>query len=70
MLGGVALLSSLLAGYSMAGKKKRNLIHMISFAAITSIAIFVILDLEYPRFGYIRINAIDQTLKDLRASFN
>ena len=33
-----------------------------------SIAIYVILDLEYPRFGLIRVDASDQVLVDLRQS--
>ena len=64
----VALTSSLLAGYGMAGSKTRSWIHMIGFAAITAGAIYVILDLEYPRLGFIRVDAADQVLVDLRQS--
>jgi len=64
MLIGLALLSALLAGYSMAGS--RSGIHMLVFAAILSITVFVILDLEYPRLGLIRIDAADQILADVR----
>ena len=66
----LALISSLLAGYGMAGSRKQSWVHMISFAAITTIAIFVILDLEYPRRGLIRIDMYDQVLIDLRASID
>ncbi len=66
----LALISSLLAGYGMAGARKQSWVHMIGFAAITSIAIYVILDLEYPRRGLIRIDSSDQVLIDLRATMN
>ncbi|MEO8353494.1 MAG: DUF4239 domain-containing protein [Chthoniobacteraceae bacterium] len=68
MLAAVALVSSLLAGYGMAGGKAHSWIHMISFAAITAISVYVILDLELPRLGLIRVENFDQLLIDLRTS--
>jgi hypothetical protein len=55
-----------LAGYGMAGSGTRNWLHMLIFAAMMTIAVYVILDLEYPRFGLIRVDATDQVLLDLR----
>jgi hypothetical protein len=66
----LSLLASLLAGFGMAGSRSQRWIHMIGFAAITSIAIYVILDLEYPRRGFIRVDAADQALIDLRATMD
>lgn len=66
----LALASSLLAGYGMAGSRRQRWIHMVGFAAITSLAIYVILDLEYPRRGLIRVDAADQVLVELRASMD
>jgi hypothetical protein len=66
MLGVLVLACSLLAGYDMAGDKGRNWLHMLGFAAIMTIAIYVILDLEYPRVGLIRVDDIDKLLIDLR----
>jgi hypothetical protein len=68
LLFGLALTSSLLAGYSMAGTKSRNWLYMLGFAATLAGAVYVILDLEYPRFGLIQVNAFDQALMDLRES--
>jgi hypothetical protein len=68
MLGVLALMSSLLAGYAMAGGKTRSWIHVISFALIMATIVYVILDLEFPRLGMIRIDSIDQVLIDLRQS--
>jgi len=41
---------------------------MIGFAVVISLAVYVILDIEFPRLGLIRVNAFDQALVDLRAS--
>ena len=68
MLFGLALASALLAGYGMAGGKSHNWLHMIGFAVVISLAVYVILDIEFPRLGLIRVNAFDQALVDLRAS--
>ena len=68
MLVGLALMASLLAGYGMAAARVRPWLHMIGFAAALAIAVYVILDTEYPRFGLIRVDAFDQALVDLRKS--
>ena len=70
MLGVLALVSSLLAGYGMAGGKTRSWLHMLAYAAITTGGVYVILNLEYPRLGFIRIDAFDQVLVDVRKSMN
>jgi hypothetical protein len=67
MLYALALVSSLLVGYDMARAKARNWIHVIGFATVNAFAFFVILDLEYPRQGLIRIDAFNQLLIDLLA---
>jgi hypothetical protein len=48
----------------MADSKSR--MHMLVFAAILAITVYVILDLEYPRLGLIRIDAADQLLQEVR----
>jgi hypothetical protein len=68
MLGLLALACSLLAGYSMAGAKSRSLVHSLGFAVILTLTVYVILDLEFPRVGLIRIDAADQILADVRQS--
>src|SRR5262245_22762587 len=70
MLIGMALAASLLAGYGMTGGKLRSRFHMVGFAAVMAIAVFVILDIEFPRLGWIRVDAFDQALVDLRESMN
>jgi hypothetical protein len=68
MLAVMALSSSALAGYGMAGSKIRSWIHTLLFSAVTALTFYVILDLEYPRVGTIRVDAFDQALADLRQS--
>lgn len=62
----LALGCSLLAGFGMAGGKSRSWAHMLGFALIMSFAVYVILDLEFPRIGLIRIDAADRALTTLR----
>ena len=52
----------------MARGKTRSWMHIIGFAAIVAITMYVILDLEYPRLGLIRVDAVDQAMADLRQS--
>lgn len=68
MLALIALASSLMAGYEMAGAKRRSWLHTLGYAVILSIAVYVILDLEYPRLGLIRVDASDHFLVDVRNS--
>ncbi|MGH8306135.1 MAG: hypothetical protein ACRETG_11040 [Steroidobacteraceae bacterium] len=41
---------------------------MVGFAVMLAISIYVILDLEYPRIGLIRLDAVDLELAKLRAN--
>lgn len=70
MLFALALASALFAGYGMAGAKSRNWVHMIGFSAVMAGAVNVIVDLEYPRLGLIRVDTFDQALIDLRKGMN
>lgn len=64
----VALASALLAGYGMAGGKSRRWLHVISFAVVIALTVYVILDIEFPRRGLIRVDAFDQALVEVRES--
>jgi len=68
MLGAAALATALFAGYGLASGKSRNWIYMLGIAAAVSIATYVIVELEYPRLGLLRVNAMDQALVELRAT--
>ena len=66
LLVGLSLLCALLAGNVLCGAKGRSWLYMLLYAATMSLTLYVILDLEYPRFGLIRIDSADQTLMELR----
>ena len=66
LLGVLPLICSLLAGFDAAARKRRSLIHVLGFAAVLAITVYVILDYEYPRFGLIREDAMDRVLVELR----
>jgi len=67
MLFVLALASALMAGYGMAGAKTRSWLHMIGFAAVMAISVYVIFDIEFPRLGLIRVDAFDRALSELLA---
>jgi hypothetical protein len=70
LLGGLSLVGSLLVGYGISENKHRTWLHAFVFAAITSLSISVIIDLEFPRLGLIRVDAADQLMIDLRKSMD
>jgi hypothetical protein len=41
---------------------------MIGISASAAMAVYVIIELEYPRLGLFRVDAMDQTLVELRAT--
>jgi len=67
MLIGLALTAALLAGYQSAGEKGYDWVHKGGFAAIVALTVYVILDIEFPRLGFVRLDAIDQLLVNVRA---
>lgn len=71
MLAFLMLICSLLAGYSMVGKKSRSWLHISCFIISIALAVFVITDLEFPYFGLFRVDKADyQQLLELRNKFS
>ncbi len=66
LLFSLGLICSLLAGYRMAIGQHRSCLHILSFAIITVIVVYVIVDVEYPRAGLIRLQGFDQSLVSVR----
>jgi hypothetical protein len=65
MVATLALIGSLFAGYDLAGKT-RYWFHTVGFALVMAMALFVIIDLEFPRLGFIRVDASDSAIYDVR----
>jgi len=70
LLFGLGLLCSLLAGYRMSGSKHRSWLHILAFATITVSVVYVIFDVEYPRWGLIHLETADQFLVNVRESMH
>jgi hypothetical protein len=68
LLVAVALLTSLLAGYAMQKRQSRSLFHMLLYSAAVAATLYVVLDLDYPRHGLIRLDTADKLLLKLRDS--
>jgi hypothetical protein len=66
MLIALALVAALLAGYQAAGERGYDWIHKIAFAGIVAATVYLILDIEYPRLGLVRMDAIDSVLIEVR----
>jgi hypothetical protein len=68
MLGALVLISGLLAGFGMAKSARQSPLHVIGFAAVMALSVYLILDIEYPRLGLVRIDSFDKAFIDLRSS--
>ena len=69
MLGFSLIGTALFSGYATA-QGPRNWMFIVGTAATIAIALYVIIELEYPRLGMLGVDALDQALVDLRASMN
>jgi len=65
MLFGLALCSAVLAGHGMAGSTRRDWLHAISFVVILSLALYLIVDFEFPRLGLITVNEFESMVVKL-----
>jgi len=61
----VAFAASFLSGMAMAKSPTRPWPHIVAFTLVISATVFVILDIEHPRRGFIRVDDADQVLVDL-----
>ena len=66
----LSLIAAMLAGYATSPNKDRSWLHQVTFALVTSLAIYVIFDIEYPRLGLIRVDDADQAIIDLVKSWH
>lgn len=61
----IGLCGALLVGYTLPVSKKRNLLYMIIYALTISILITMIIDMEMPRSGIIRVDSTDRIMFEL-----
>ena len=65
MLGLLLFISAFMAGFGQAKVSRQSMLHLLGFAAITTLALYLIVDLEFPRLGIIRVDEFDQALREL-----
>ena len=66
LLGGVSLISAFMIGNATGESKTPNRLYPVIFAATIALTFYVIIDLEFPRAGLIRIDTADDVLFELR----
>jgi hypothetical protein len=64
----LALVSAYLVGDGMSENEAASLLHMVTYAAVMAIVLNVVIDLEFPRFGLIRLSEADRFLAEVRQS--
>ena len=67
MLGVAGFAAALFAGYSLEGGTGRNWLFNLGIAATIAIVTFVIIDIEYPRLGLVRVSEFDRHLVAFQA---
>jgi len=70
MLAALVLAGSVLAGYALSSRRERSVAHILGYAVILTFVVYVIVDLEFPRYGLIRIDTADEVMVELRRSMN
>jgi hypothetical protein len=68
VLGVLSLVCALLVGYEMGASEVSSWPHVVALAFLLSLTLYVILDFEYPRLGFIRLDDFDQFIVQVRAS--
>jgi len=66
LLIGLALACAFLAGFGMAREPRPDRLRLAAFSGVMALCVYVIIDLEYPRAGFIRVDEFDQVLVELR----
>jgi hypothetical protein len=64
----LALAAAFLVGHGMAESPAPSRLHMIAYAAALAIVVYVVVDLEFPRMGLIRLGGADRFLAEARAA--
>lgn len=65
LLGALSLAAAWIVGFGMAKTAQLSYAHVFGFAAMAALALYVILDIEYPRFGLVTLDAPHELLIEL-----
>lgn len=64
MLVMLAFLSAMICGYNLRKRIIKHFLHLIIYAFIITVTIYVVIDLEYPRIGFLKVDYFDYILQD------
>lgn len=65
LLGALALASAAIVGFGMAKSPSPSYPHIVGFALMAALALIVILDIEYARYGLVTLDRTQQLLNEL-----
>lgn len=65
-LGFLAVVCACLIGFNLAGAKRDTAFHRVIYALVMAVALYIIVDFEFPRIGAIRIDQSDALLMSQR----
>lgn len=68
LLIGVSVISSFLAGFDIGIQSLGSRIFLFSYAILIALTIYIVIDMEFPRLGLIRVDSFDQVLIDVGTS--
>lgn len=68
LLIGLAVLGGFLVGYNSAENKQRRPLHSVCYVLLTAITIYVIINMEFPRIGFIDLGTFDRILLEVRGN--
>jgi len=68
LLIGLAMLGGFLVGYNSAENKQRRPLHSVCYVLLTAITIYVIINMEFPRVGFIDLGTFDRILLEVRGN--
>jgi hypothetical protein len=64
----VTLSSAVIAGYAMASRQRRSWLHALLYAASIAVTVYIVLDLDDPRVGLIRLDAAEAIVQRIHDS--
>lgn len=66
LLGILSLAAAWIVGFGMSKAERLSHPHVLGFSAMVALALYVILDIEYPRYGLVTLNKPHQLLLELK----
>lgn len=70
LLIGLAVLGAFLIGYNSADSKQKHPIHILCYVLLTAFVIYIMINIEFPRTGFVRFSSFDDILINVRNDMN